>query len=336
LIRNRRWASLIALLCSFSLLAAACGDDDDTSSATDDTTATTGDAGNDEPSDGGDLSGSVLIDGSSTVAPLTEVAAELFMEENSGVRVTVAVSGTSGGFQKFCIGETDGNDASREIKESEIELCEENGIAYDNVQVANDALSVVVHPDFPADCMTVDQVNQIWDEGSDVNSWDQVEGLDLPSERVTLYGPGTDSGTFDFFTEVINGEEGKIRNDYTDIGEDDFAAVTAVEGDPWAMGYIPFSFVQEAGDKVKPLQIDDGNGCVEATLDNVQAGDYTPLGRPLFVYASDTALSRPEVVAFFEFYIENQSEIAEIAGFVPMNDDQVSAAQDKVASLVGA
>jgi phosphate transport system substrate-binding protein len=228
--------------------------------------------------------------------------------------VAVAISGTSGGFQKFCAGETDGNNASREIKESEIEECANNGVGYDGVQVANDALSLVVNPEFPVDCISVEQANQIWDEGSSVSSWDQVDGLDLPAENITLYGPGTDSGTFDFFTEVINGEEGKIRTDYTDIGEDDFAAITAVEGDPWAMGYIPYSYVQEAGDSVKALDVDGGDGCVEATLENVQDGSYVPLGRPLFLYASDVALARPEVVAFFEFFIENQAEIAEIAG----------------------
>jgi len=330
LIRNRRWASLIALLLSFTLIAAACGDDDDT--ATDEPA----DDATDEPTDdGGDLSGSVNLDGSSTVGPLSEVAAELFMEANPGVQVSVAISGTGGGFEKFCAGETDGNNASREIKAEEIELCESNGISFDNVQVANDALSAVVHPDFPEDCITPDQLNQIWDEGSTVSSWADVEGFDLPDETITLFGPGSDSGTFDFFTDAINGDEGQIRNDYQDIGEDDQAAVLGVEGDPWAMAYIPFSFVQEAGDQVKPLQIDNGDGCKEASLENVQAGEYTPLGRPLFLYASDTALSRPEVVAFFEFYIENQAQIADLAGYVPMNDDQVQAARDQVAALAG-
>jgi phosphate transport system substrate-binding protein len=330
---KRRWAWL-SLLLAFGLVAAACGNDD---------TAETG-SGNGTTTDGGtttgggdsDLSGNVNIDGSSTVGPLTEVAAELFMGENSGVRVAVAISGTSGGFQKFCAGETDGNNASRAIKDSEIEECEANGVGYDNVQVANDALSIVVNPEFPVDCISVEQANQIWDEGSTVTSWDQVDGLDLPSQGVTLYGPGTDSGTFDLFTEKINGEEGKIRTDYTDIGEDDQAAITAVQGDPWAMAYIPYSYVQEAGDAIKPLEIDGGEGCVEGTLENVQNGSYVPLGRPLFLYASDVALSRPEVVAFFEFFIENQAEIADIAGFVPMNDDQVAEAQEKVAALAGA
>jgi phosphate transport system substrate-binding protein len=338
--KHGRRRALSAVLLSVAVLGAACGDDDDATAdasgttAADATSTTTADTG------GGDLSGSVNIDGSSTVGPLTEVAAELFMEENSGVRVTVAISGTSGGFQKFCNGETDGNNASREIKQEEIDLCDENGISYENVQVANDALSIVVNSSHPLDCITVEQANQIWDDGSTVSTWGDVDGLDLPAEAqgesITLYGPGTDSGTFDYFTEAINGEEGRIRTDYTDIGEDDFAAVTAVEGDEWAMGYIPYSYLQEAGDAVKALAIDDGDGCVEATLDNVQSGAYTPLGRPLFLYASDTALERPEVVAFFDFYIDNQAEIAEIATFVPMNDDQVDAARTQVESLQGA
>jgi phosphate transport system substrate-binding protein len=337
LIRNRRWASMLALLLTFALFAAACGDDDDTAAATDGTAAADGDATNDTGSDdGGDgeLSGSVNLDGSSTVGPLSEVAAELFMAENPGVQVSVAISGTGGGFEKFCAGETDGNNASREISDEEIELCESNDIAFDNVQVANDALSAVVHPDFPEDCATPAQLQQIWDEGG-VSSWSEVEGWDLPDESITLFGPGSDSGTFDFFTEVINGEEGQIRNDYQDIGEDDQAAVLGVSGDPWSMAYIPFSFVQEAGDQVKPLAIDDGDGCKEASLDNVQAGEYTPLGRPLFLYASDSALQRPEVVAFFEFYVNNQGDFAEQAAYVPMNDDQIEEALEKVATLAG-
>jgi phosphate transport system substrate-binding protein len=330
---TKRRAAWLSVLLAFGLVAGACGNDDTTETGSGDGATTDGGT-----TTGGDasLSGNVNIDGSSTVGPLTEVAAELFMRENSGVRVAVAISGTSGGFQKFCAGETDGNNASREIKESEIEECANNGVGWDGVQVANDALSLVVNPEFPVDCISVEQANQIWDEGSSVSSWDQVDGLDLPAENITLYGPGTDSGTFDFFTEVINGEEGRIRNDYIDIGEDDFAAITAVQGDPWAMGYVPYSYVTEAGDSVKALDVDGGDGCVEATLENVQDGSYSPLGRPLFLYASDVALARPEVVAFFEFFIENQAEIAETAVFVPMNDDQVAEARAKVEALAGA
>jgi phosphate transport system substrate-binding protein len=316
---------ILALPLAATLVLGACSSDDG-----DDTGGGSG--------DGSSLSGNVEVDGSSTVGPLAEYAADLFMESNPDVRVAVATSGTGGGFEKFCKGETDFNDASRPIKDEEIALCEENGIAYEGVQVANDALAVVVNPDNPVDCMTVEQVNQIWDEGSTVSTWGDVDGLDIgdfASETITLYGPGTDSGTFDYFTEEINGEEGKIRDDYTSIGEDDQAAITAVEGDVAAMAFIPYSFFQEAGDLVKPLAIDDGNGCVEPTLENVQDGSYTPLGRPLFSYASDAALAKPQAVAFITFWIENSDEIAEGAGFVPMTQEQKDASLAQVESLQG-
>jgi phosphate transport system substrate-binding protein len=303
-----------------------------------------------------ELSGDVRIDGSSTVGPLSEVAAELFMAENPRVRVTVAISGTSGGFQKFCNGETAMNDASRPIKESEIELCGANGIGFDAIQVANDALALLVNKDNPVDCLTVAQATQIWDAGSTVMTWGHIDGLDLPEDFAALelgralYGPGTDSGTFDFFTEAINGEEGRIRTDYIDIGEDDNAAVRQVQGIRHAMGYVPYSYFQVAGDSVKPLAIDIGGqgvvlpgrdapevlGCVEATLENVQSGAYQPLGRPLFVYASDTALAQPEVLAFMNFYIDHAAQIAELAGFVPLTDEQIEEQRQKVAALIGA
>lgn len=334
-----RRKALFSVALSVGLLAAACGDDSDS----DDTSTDGGsDSGSEDDggSGGGDLSGSVNLDGSSTVGPLSSVAAELFMGENPDVAVAVAVSGTSGGFEKFCNGETDGNDASREIKDEEIELCESNGIAYDNVQVANDALSLVVNGENPVECITVEQASQIWDEGSEVSSWGDVDGLegaeDIADEDMTLYGPGTDSGTFDFFTEAINGEEGQIRTDYNDIGEDDNQAVEGVSGDTGGMAYIPYSFLQEAGDEIKALQIDGGDGCVEPTLENVQDGSYVPLGRPLFVYASDVALERPETVGFMSFYIENSDEISETAGYVPMTQEQKDEAQAKIDELAGA
>ncbi|HSM45122.1 MAG TPA: PstS family phosphate ABC transporter substrate-binding protein [Acidimicrobiia bacterium] len=333
----RKMAALVAVM---ALVLAACGGTDGEST---DTTAT--DGGNTNTTDvggpdGGELTGDVRLDGSSTVGPLSEVAAELYMTESQpGVRVTVAISGTGGGFEKFCIGETDGNNSSRPIRDDEAERCAENGIAYDFVQVANDALSIVVNAELPVECMTVEQVSQIWDEGSTVDTWGDIEGLDLPEdvagETVTLYGPGSDSGTFDYFTEEINGEAGRIRNDYIDIGEDDLAAVRAVTEDPYAMGYIPFSYFQEAGDAVKALAIDDGNGCVEATADNVQNLLYTPLGRGLFVYFSDTALARPEVLDFAEFYVENAAQIAELAEFVAMTPEQLEEQAARIAALAG-
>jgi phosphate transport system substrate-binding protein len=329
--RTKWLAAPVAVLL---IVTAACGDDDgDSAAPVGDNADTTTNAGGD------DLSGTIRVDGSSTVGPLSEVAAELFMDANPGVRVDVAISGTSGGFQKFCIGENDMNNASRPMKDEEVELCGENGITADGIQIANDALALVVNSDNPIECLTVEQANQIWDDGSSVDTWGDIDDLDVPAdmagEEITLYGPGTDSGTFDFFTEEINGESGRIRNDYVDIGEDDHAAITAVQGDVHAMGYVPYSYFMEARDTVKPLQIDDGNGCVEATLANVQDGSYTPLGRPLFTYASDTALQKPEVLAFMEFTIDHADEIAEISGFVPMTPAQKDEQRAKIRQLAG-
>lgn len=284
-----------------------------------------------------DLSGSVRADGSSTVAPLTETAAELFQQEFPGVEVTVGTSGTSGGFEKFCRGESEISNASRPIKESEIEACADNGITYERVQVANDALSAVVHPDNPLECITIPQLKQVWDLDSTVDSWGDIEGLgtDLPDESLTLFGPGDDSGTYDYWTEAVNDEEGRIRTDYNSIGEDDNAAVQGVSADPWAMAYLPYSFIEEAGGQVKALEVEnpETGECVAPTLQNVQDGSYAPLGRGLFIYPSGQGLEKPEVQAFLEFYIENQAEIAETATFIPMTDEQSAASLEKVNNL---
>ena len=304
---------------------AACGGDDDNST----------DAGNSGGS-GEQLSGTINIDGSSTVAPLSEAAAELFQEENPNVRVTVGTSGTGGGFEKFCRGETDIADASRVIGEDEIAACEKAQIKFEELGVANDGLSVVVNPENDwAECLTVDEVSKMWDRGSKVNNWSQVRA-GFPSQKLELYGPGTDSGTFDYFTEAINGEEGQSRTDYNNIGEDDNAVITGVSGDKGASGYVPLSFVTENEGKLKAVQIKNKAGaCVEPTTETVQDGSYNPLGRELFVYPSDKALAKPEVKAFLEFYIEQNDQITERATFIPLTDEQKTEAQQKVASLAG-
>jgi phosphate transport system substrate-binding protein len=304
-----------------SLGVAACGDDDDDSG--------------DGSSSGGDLSGTIRIDGSSTVAPLTSIAAEEFQGENPDVSVTVGTSGTSGGFEKFCAGETDANDASRAIEPEEEEICAENGVEYEEVQVANDALSAIVNPSNPLTCITVESLNQIWDKGSTVDSWGDVEGLDteIDDETLELFGPGSDSGTYDYWTEAINGEEGVIRTDYNSIGENDNAAINGVAGDEFAMAYVPYSFVEEAGEQVKALEIDGGDGCVAPTVEAVQDGSYTPLGRPLFIYPSAEALQAPEMVGFIDYYIANQESLTTAATFVPMTEEQTADSQDKVDSL---
>jgi phosphate transport system substrate-binding protein len=283
---------------------------------------------------GGDLSGTIQIDGSSTVAPLSEAAAELFQDENPGVRVVVGTSGTGGGFSKFCTGETDISDASRPIKEEEAAVCEENGIAYEQVTVANDGLAVVVNPENDwAECLTTEQLAAVWGPDSTVSSWNEVDPS-FPDEPLALFGPGTDSGTFDYFTEEINGEAGASRTDFQPSEDDNFV-VQGVQGARGAMGYFGLSYVEENEGAVKALEVDGGEGCVEPNAETVIDGSYTPLGRPLFIYASDAAIARPEVAAFLEFYIENDAEIAEQALFIGLSDEQREESQQKVASLQG-
>lgn len=285
-----------------------------------------------------ELSGSIRIDGSSTVAPLSQAAAELFMTENSGVDVSVATSGTGGGFEKFCNGETDGSDASREISDEEAASCEANGIVFDNVQVANDAMTVMVNVDNPVDCLTVAQLTAIWGPDSNLSNWNEIPDLDVDfDEPLDLYGPGTDSGTFDYFTTNINGEVGAQRTDYNNIGEDDNIGVRGVEGSRGGMFYVGYSFFLENQDSVKALEIDGGLGCAPPSPETIDS--YVPLSRPLFVYFSDVALARPEVQAFAEFYVGDPTRnghIAEAGGFIGMTAEQAAASAAKVEALISA
>jgi phosphate transport system substrate-binding protein len=306
-----------ALLLAIGLLAAACGGDDDGGTTT---------------GGGTQLAGTINIDGSSTVAPLSEAAAELFQEQNEGVRVTVGTSGTGGGFEKFCAGETDISDASRAIEDDEKQACESKGIKYEEVQVANDGLSVVVNNENTwANCLTTAQLKAIWDKGSKVNNWNQVDPS-FPNEPLKLFGAGTDSGTFDYFTNAINGEEGRSRSDYS-ATEDDNVTVTGVSGTKGGLGYFGLSYLQENEGKIKGVQVDGGKGCVAPSTETVQDGSYTPLSRPLFIYPSDKSLERPEVKAFLDFYVNNYQKIAEEALFVPLTEAQAAEAKQKITQL---
>jgi phosphate transport system substrate-binding protein len=284
---------------------------------------------------GSNLSGSIKIDGSSTVGPLTEAAAELFKEENPDVRPTVGISGTGGGFEKFCAKEIDISDASRSIDpKEEAPVCKKNGVAYDEVQVANDGITVVVNPDNDwAKCLTTAELKKIWDKGSKVDNWSQVRS-GFPDEKMELFGPGTDSGTFDFFTEQINGEKGQSRSDYSP-SEDDNVTVQGVAGGKGNLGYFGLSYAEENPDKVKIVQVDSGDGCVTPSTETVQDGSYKPLSRPLFIYPSAAALKRKEVDAFVKFYVDNYDTIAQQAKLVPMTDDQASKAKDTAAKIAG-
>jgi len=210
--------------------------------------------------------------------------------------------------------------------------CSQAGITYEELTVANDALTVAVNKenDF-VDCLTVEQLKKIWEPGSKVTSWDQVDPK-FPAEQMKLFGPGTDSGTFDYFTDEINGEEGASRTDYSP-SEDDNVLVQGVSGSKGGLGYFGFSYYEENQDKLKAVKIDSGAGCVEPSLEAVQDGTYKPLARPLFIYPAVQALKKPEVLAFVEFYADNAGEIAKDAQYVPLNEEQQAQLMETVESL---
>ena len=318
----RRAAAPVATVAALALTLTACG-------------------GNNENGGGGDggLSGTITADGSSTVGPLTAAASELFNEENPDVKITVGESGTGGGFEKFCAGETDMNDASRPIDEAEeVPVCEKNGVEYQEMVVANDALTVIVPTSNDwATCLTTDQLKLIWEPNADgkVTSWNQVDPS-FPDVPLDLYGPGTDSGTFDYFTDEINGEEGASRADYTP-SEDDNIIVEGVAGGEGGLGYLGFTYYEENTDKLKAVEIDSGAGCVAPSAETVQDGSYTPLGRPLFIYPAIASISDNEAfTAFLDFYVENDATIAEAAQYIPLSDEQKSTLESELADAKSA
>ena len=258
------------------------------------------------------------------------VHTEEFQRMHPGTRVTVGVSGTGGGFKRFCAGETDISDASRPIKDSEAEDCRQNGIGFTELRVAWDGLSVVANPanDF-ADCLTVDELKRIWEPGSQVNSWSQVR-QGFPDERLILYGPGTDSGTFDYFTEAIVGEEDASRPDYTP-SEDDNVLVQGVEGDPNALGYFGFAYYEQNVGRLKLLGVDGGSGCVQPSVETIESGEYAPLSRPLFIYVSDRGLAKLQVQRFVEFYLQEGASLVREVGYIALRPDQYETELDKIA-----
>jgi phosphate transport system substrate-binding protein len=267
------------------------------------------------------LRGRITADGSSTVGPFTTAAAEMFQRRNRGVQITVGISGTGGGFERFCRNETDLSNASRPIRASENANCISNSIRWLAMTVANDGIAVVVNRDNTwASCLTVAELKKIWDNGSRVDNWRDVRA-GFPNVPLKLFGPGTDSGTFDFFTEVINGRARRSRSDFA-ASENDNVLVQGVAGERGAMGYFGLSYYQANRERLKLLGIDGGNGCVTPNVATVQARRYKPLSRPLFIYAKRASFTRPEVRAFLGFVLNNQKAIATRARFVPLTDRQ--------------
>lgn len=280
----------------------------------------------------GTATSQVTIDGSSTVYLFSAIAAEDFQNANPGIQVKVGASGTGGGFARFCRGETDANNASRAIKDEEAAECAANGIEFGELTVAIDALTVVVNPENTwATCLTTDQLARMWEPGSTVTSWQQLDPA-FPDVPLKLFGPGTDSGTFDFFTKAINGEEGASRTDFTP-SEDDNVIVQGVSGTKGGLGYFGYTYYEENADALRAVAIDAGDGCIEPGAQTAQDGSYT-LSRPLMVYPSVQALALPQVREFFEFMVANDASIAEGAQYIPLNDTDRAALEAGLAALL--
>jgi phosphate binding protein len=316
--RGVRLAAMGVTLTS-ALLLAACGGQQ---------------AGPGTTGDGGQASGQVRADGSSTVAPLTSAAAELFRSENPDVNITVATSGTGGGFEQFCSSNTDISNASRAIADEERVRCQSAGIEFTELVVANDALTVVVNPaNNWANCLTVEQLKTMWGPEAEgqVANWNQVDPS-FPDVPLALFGPGTDSGTFDYFTDEINGEEGASRTDYS-ASEDDNVLVQGVQGAPGATAYFGYTYFEENQARLKAVQVNGGQGCVAPSAETVQNGTYVPLARPLFIYVNNESFNRPEVAEFVKFYAGQIDQIAEAAQYVQLNEEQKTELQAAVDGL---
>ena len=321
--------SLAAVGCASALLLTACGGQTTPEATTDPASSAASSEGTSA------LSGSVEADGSSTVSPLTEAAADKFRDVEPDINVTVATSGTGGGFKKFCAGETDISNASRPIKDEEAADCDAAGIEYTEIIMANDGLAVVINPENDwAECLTVEQLQTMWAPESEatIMNWNQIDPS-FPDQALTLFGAGTDSGTFDYFTEAINGESGASRTDFAP-SEDDNITIQGVSGDKGAVGFFGLSYVEENPGVITAVQVDSGAGCVAPSKETVQNGEYTPLGRPLFIYVANQAYTdKPQVKSFVDFYVENEAEIAEDALFIGLTEEQKATAQDQLASL---
>jgi phosphate binding protein len=318
--------SMVALVGTGLVALSACGGQ-----------SNTGGGGSTSGGSAAALSGSVAIDGSSTVAPLSEAAATMYRDKQSGVNVTVATSGTGGGFKKFCAGETDISDASRPIKDEEKAACKAKGIEFQEIVIANDGLSVVVNPDNTwAQCLTLDHLKKMWAPASEkkVVNWNQIDPK-FPNQPLKLFGAGTDSGTFDYFTEAVNGKEGASRTDYSP-SEDDNVTIQGVQGDKGAVGYFGLSYVEENQGKIKAAEIDGGSGCVAPSSKTVQDGTYKPLGRPLFIYVNSKSYKdKAQLRDFIDFYVENEAKIADEARFIGLTEAQKKKAQDELAAIAG-
>ena len=295
----------LAIVLSFVLVISACGEKKADKKESDVASTT--------------LSGTIKVDGSSTVFPITEAVAEEFRAVQPDIKVTIGVSGTGGGFKKFSRGETNLSNASRPIKDKEKAACAENNITYLELEVAYDGLAVLVNPanDW-VDNFTVEELKKIWEPAAQgvIMKWNQIRP-EWPNEEIHLFGPGVASGTYDYFTEAIVGKSGSSRGDFT-ASEDDHVLVQGIAGDKFSLGFFGLAYYSENKDKLTLIGVNNGEKVVKPTLETVSNGTYSPLSRPLFVYVNSTSVKSPEVIEFVNFYIDNAGELAEDVGYIPL------------------
>jgi phosphate transport system substrate-binding protein len=324
---SNKWIAAPLLVAS-AMLFAGCGSNSDGGNTATSSSTTTESGSN---STGEKLSGSVKLDGSSTVAPISEAVTETFGAAQKDVNVTVGTSGTGGGFKKFAAGEIDIADASRPIKSSEAAAAKAKGIEFIELPVAYDGLSVVVNPKNTwAKSLTVEELKKIWSADTKLTNWSQVRP-GFPNKPLKLYGPGTASGTFDYFVEEILGKDGKMRPDYNP-SEEDNALVVGVSKDEGALGYFGFAYYEENADKLSLVAIDSGKGSVTPSAETIKDGSYAPLSRPLFIYVSKKALARPEVKAYASFYLDNAPKLVSAVGYIPLPENVYMAAKKRLAN----
>ena len=314
-----RFGAVVVATGALAFGVAACGDDETDSGNTGGTAAA---------AVSGDLSGSIRIDGSSTVEPVAQAAVELFAEEAPNVDISVGGVGTGDGFEKFCRGELQIADASRGIEKEEYDACKKANITPVEVQVGIDGLSVVTHKDLaiPNDCITTDQLKKLLDPKSKVANYKEL-GAGFPDQKVSFFTPGTESGTYDYFTEAVLETDAEQRTKDVQTSADDNQIVTGIEGTEGALGYVGFAFADSQKDKLKILAVDGGDGCVKPELASIADGSYKPLSRPLFMYPTTETAAKPEVKAFIGFILDNNEQVNEAADYVPLTEDLLTTAK---------
>jgi phosphate transport system substrate-binding protein len=321
-LKLHRFGVVVVATSALAFGVAACGDDEDEGTAGGTDTAA-------QVSE--DLSGSIRIDGSSTVEPVAQAAVELFAEQAPDVDISVGGVGTGDGFEKFCRGELQIADASRGIEKDEYDTCKKANITPVEVQVGIDGLSIVTHPDLeiPNDCITTGQLKRLLDPKSTITNYRQL-GAGFPDQKVSFFTPGTESGTYDFFTETVLETDAEQRREDVQTSADDNQIVTGIEGTEGALGYVGFAFADQQKDKLKILSVNGGKGCVAPEVASIADGTYAPLSRPLFMYPTTETANKPAVNAFIQFILDNNQQVNEAADYVPLTEDLLATAKENL------